>query len=411
MNDAYSFHRSYSDLNNFFPRVHAAYHRIFTLCGINVISAESGVGFMGGSKAYEFLTPSEHGKDLVITCKKCAYSAKKKLAVGVKEYYLEDIKFMSKVSTPGGLNMDKLAAFFELPKRKLAKCVIFKGKNRLIMAVVRGDYEVSQHKLSEILCENITKKATKEEVEALGLIPGYFSPVEIDKSIDINIIVDDSIANTPNLVFGANDIDQSYINVNFGVDFSSSAVHDITQVKANDLCYQCGEPLIETRSVEVGNIFKLDDYYTKRMNLTFQDDEGHVQHPFMGSYGIGMGRLIQAAVDKNRDDKGIIWPWFLAPFKVYLISIGKSKLVQDLTNEIMESLGKEVLYDDRDESVGVKFRDAELLGIPLRIVVSKRYIEENRVEFCTRADRKKWLVDKDKVMETYKHIKNSECIF
>lgn len=411
MNDGYSFHRSYSDLNNFFPKVHAAYNRIFSLCGLDVISAESGVGFMGGSKAYEFLTPSDHGKDIVITCPSCGYSAKKKLAVGVKEYYLDNIQFMSKISTPGAVNMDKLASFFNLPKRKLAKCVVFKSKGGLIMACVRGDYEVSLHKLTDILGETITKKASRDEVISAGLIPGYFSPIDLPLDVNIKIIIDDSIANTPNLVFGANEEGYSYLNVNFGVDFSSDSVHDITQVKADDLCYQCGEPLQEIRSIEVGNIFKLDDYYTKRMNLTYQDDEGCKRYPFMGSYGIGMGRLIQAVVDKNRDDKGIIWPWFLAPFKVYLIAIGKSKLVRDLTNEIMEALGKDVLYDDRDESVGVKFRDAELLGIPLRIVVSKRYIEEGKVEFCTRKDRQKWLVNQEEVIESYNKIKKCECIF
>lgn len=408
MNDGYSFHRSYTDLNNFFPRVHAAYNNIFSRCNIDIISAESAVGFMGGSKAYEFLTPSEHGKDIVITCPTCAYSAKKKLAVGVKEYYTDNIIFMTKIETPGAVNMDKLAEFFNLPKRKLAKCVIFKQQTRLVMAVVRGDYEVSLHKLSEILGGNITKKATKEEVIELGLVPGYFSPIDLPDNIDIDIVIDDSVANTPNLVFGANETGHSYINANFGVDFSCENVHDITEVKANDLCFQCGTPLEETRCLEVGNIFKLDDYYTKRMNLTFQDDEGVKRHPFMGSYGIGMGRLIQAVVDKNRDEKGIIWPWFLAPFKVYLISIGKSKLVNDLTNEVIELLGKVVLYDDRDESVGVKFRDAELLGIPLRIVVSKRYIEDGKVEFCTRNNREKWLVDQNKIVETYNEIKVRE---
>lgn len=408
MNDGYSFHRSYSDLNNFFPRVHAAYNHIFRECNLDVISAESSVGFMGGSKAYEFLTPSEHGKDIVISCPACAYSAKKKLAVGVKEYYQDNIKFMSKIATPGAINMDKLASFFQLPKEKLAKCVIFKYGTRLVMAVVRADYEVSLHKLSEIIGTNITKKATREEIIEAGLVPGYFSPINLPEHVEIRIIMDDSIANTPNLVFGANEEGHSYLNVNFGVDYSSENVFDITEVKADDLCFQCGTPLIETQCLEVGNIFKLDDYYTKSMNLTFQDEEGRVQHPFMGSYGIGMGRLIQAVVDKNRDEKGIVWPWLLAPFKVYLISIGKSKLVHDLTQEVIDSLGKDVLYDDREESVGVKFRDAELLGIPLRIVVSKRYIEEGKVEFCTRRDREKWLVDKNLILQEYNIIKRRE---
>lgn len=408
MNDGYSFHRSYTDLNNFFPRVHAAYKHIFSMCNIDVISAESAVGFMGGSKAYEFLTPSEHGKDIVITCPNCAYSAKKKLAVGVKEYFQDDIVFMTKIETPGAINMEKLAQFFDLPKRKLAKCMVFKQQSRLVMAVVRADYDVSLHKLSEILGANITKKASKEELEQIGLVPGYFSPVNLPENVDIDIVIDDTVANTPNLVFGGNESGHSYINGNFGVDFSCENIYDITAVKANDLCFQCGTPLEETRCLEVGNIFKLDDYYTKRMNLTFQDDEGALKHPYMGSYGIGMGRLIQAVVDKNRDEKGIVWPWFLAPFKVYLISIGKSKLVQDLTNDVIEILGEVVLFDDRDESVGVKFRDAELLGIPLRIVVSKRYIEESKVEFCTRKDREKWLVDQDKILESYNEIKSKE---
>ncbi|QEN05429.1 hypothetical protein EW093_12135 [Thiospirochaeta perfilievii] len=194
--------------------------------------------------------------------------------------------------------------------------------------------------------------------------------------------MDDSVANTPNIVLGGNESGHSYINANFGIDFGCENVHDITEVKAHDLCFQCGSPLQEIRCLEVGNIFKLDDYYTKRMNLTFQDEDGIKRHPYMGSYGIGMGRLIQAVVDKNRDEKGIVWPWFLAPFKVYLISIGKSKIVNDLTQEVRDLLGKVVLFDDRDESVGVKFRDAELLGIPLRIVVSKDILKMVKLNFA-----------------------------
>ncbi|OQY38270.1 MAG: proline--tRNA ligase [Spirochaetaceae bacterium 4572_7] len=408
MNDGYSFHKSYSDLNNFFPKIHAAYNNIFATCHLDVISAESTVGFMGGSKAYEFLSPSDNGKDLVLTCPNCGYSAKKKLAVGAKNYHLDDINFMSKIATPGAINMAKLADFFELPKYKLAKCMLFKGQSKLVMAVVRGDYGVSLHKLSEILGENITRKATKEEVIEQGLIPGYFSPINLSTDIDVTIIIDESIANTPNLVFGANEEGHSYLNTNFGVDFSCESVYDITEVKAGDRCLHCGSELEEVRCLEVGNIFKLDDFYTSRMDLTFQDDTGKVKHPYMGSYGIGMGRLIQAVVDKNRDDKGIVWPWYLAPFKVYLISIGKSKIVKELTEEIIELIGDDVLYDDRDESVGIKFRDAELLGIPLRIVVSKRYIEDEQVEFCTRRERDKWLVDKKHIIEEYNIIKKRE---
>jgi prolyl-tRNA synthetase len=406
MNDAYSFHSTYSDLNNFFPRVHAAYNTIFKICGIDVLSAESGVGFMGGSRAYEFLMPSDMGKDIVIRCPKCGYSAKKKLALGVKDYYSENIKFMELHNSPGANTMVKLADYFNVSKNRLAKSMIFKLGSRLIMAVVRGDYEVSLHKLSVIFGERITKKASPQEIEALGLIPGYFSPVNLPRNVEISVIVDDTIANTPNLIYGSNIDGKSFINVNFGVDFSAESVFDIAQIKADDKCYECNSLLEEIRCIEVGNIFKLDDYYSSRMNLTYQNDNGIKKHVFMGSYGIGMGRLIQSVVEKNRDEKGIVWPWALAPFKVYLISIGKSKIVTDLTEKIIMLLGDDVLFDDRDESVGVKFRDAELLGIPVRVVVSKRYVEENKVEFCTRADRKKWLVDSNAVLESYLEIKN-----
>lgn len=404
MNDGYSFHRSYTDLNNFFPQVHAAYGNIFNRCNIEIISAESGVGFMGGSKAYEFLMPSDHGKDLILECPNCGYSAKKKVALGVKEYYPEDLKFMSKLNTPGANNMNKLSTLLNLPKRKLAKSMIYKAGDKLYMAVVRADYEVSEHKLAQITGIQIISRASRKDIVNAGLVPGFFSPVNLDKSIDITVIVDDTISDTPNLVYGANESEASYINVNFGVDFETPIVADIVRINENDGCFQCGNQLNETRAIEVGNIFKLDDFYTKSMNLKFQDDNGCWRYPSMGSYGIGMGRLIQSVVEANKDEKGIIWPWELAPFKVYLISIGKSQLVKDLTGEIEAHLGKDVLFDDRDETVGVKFRDAELLGIPIRIVVSTRYIEEGKVEFCTRRDRDKWLVDIDQVQEEIKKI-------
>ncbi|MBN2658239.1 MAG: proline--tRNA ligase [Spirochaetales bacterium] len=405
MNDAYSFHRSYSDLNNFFPKVFAAYERIFQRCEVPYITAESEVGVMQGSKAYEFLTEDPQGKDTVVRCGNCGYRAREEVALAVKKNNAGALKPLEKVETGNLRTMSRISRRLELPMDRLGKCMVYSSPAGLVMAVVRADYDVSREKLMRYLGESWLHSATREELDGVGLIPGFMSPINPPESMII--IIDDTVVNTSNLAIASNDLGYYYLNANFGRDFDSYHVTDISRIKEGDLCLSCGAELEEVHALELGNLFKLDDYFTKKMNLQFQDEEGRMRYPFMGSYGIGLGRLIVAIVEANHDERGILWPYDLAPFKYFLMGIGKSQTIKRYVDEIEEMLGPDVLVDDRTESISKKFRDAELLGIPLRIVVSTRYIEDEQVELCDRRTRIKWLVHKNDLKKEIRKWRNA----
>jgi len=393
MSDSYSFHRSYSDLNNFFPKVFAAFQRIFEICSIPVITAQSEVGLMHGSRAYEFLTIDKQGKDIVVFCEDCGYRAREDVALAIKQNHTEKLKPFEEIETGNLKTMKKISKFLSIPYDGLGKTMIYSSSEGLIMAVVRADYEVSREKLCRYLSLPYIKPATKEELDEAGLIPGFMSPINPPENIVV--VVDDSVVNSANLAIASNRQGIYYLNANFGRDFDCFHVVDISRTKEGDICMSCGSVLKELNALELGNLFKLDDFFTKKMHLQFQDEDGTKRYPWMGSYGIGLGRLIVAIVEANHDERGIVWPYELAPYKYFLMGIGKSLTINKYVDEIEELLGPDVLVDDRNESISKKFRDAELIGIPLRIVVSSRYIEDEQIELCDRATRQKWLVHKN----------------
>jgi len=378
MHDAYSFHRSYQDLNNFFPKTFRAYKRVFDRCGIETFAAEAGVGYIGGEKSYEFLMPTDVGRHAIIRCDRCQYCASKEVAVGGKKYLPEEPLPLERLSTPGCTTMDELAVLLEVPKSRLAKSLVYTTPEGLVMAVVRGDYDLGVEKLSAFLKVPVHRPATDEELKQADLVPGYLSPVGCGRSL--RVVVDDAVARSGNLVTGANEPDAHLRNVNFGRDFDSREVADIALTQNERICLQCGGTLREIRAIEVGHIFKLGDYYTRKMDLSFQDERGGSTFPHMGCYGVGLGRLMDAVVRAHHDERGIVWPAALAPFKAYLMSVGKSLSVKKTADDLARELGDQVLYDDRDESPGVKFMDADLLGLPLRIVVASKHMGDGVVE-------------------------------
>ncbi len=382
MKDAYSFHKSFYELNNFFPKMFAAYSNIFKRCRVPVVTAEAGVGFIGGEKAYEFLMPSENGDDVVIRCSSCQYLANRDIAKGKKESITGEPKKLEKVHTPNCTTIDELAGFLGVPKFRIAKSVIYSTSKGYVMAVVRGDYEVSEEKLSKAINANILGLANDGELEEEGLNPGYLSPIGLKD--DIRVVVDELVKSSANLIYGANEDEHHFVNGNFGRDYFTEEVHDISITKEEDQCLQCGGVLKEFKAIELGHIFKLGDVYTRALNLYFQSENGKKEYPHMGCYGIGLGRLIYSIVEYNSDNNGIIWPISIAPFRVYLMAIGKSRSVKNVTMRLYEAFEGEVLFDDRDESPGVKFKDSEVLGIPFRIVVSSRNIERGIVEVVSR---------------------------
>jgi prolyl-tRNA synthetase len=395
MYDGYSFHRSYNELNNFFPRMFAAFSRIFDRCNIPTRAAEAAVGFIGGEKSYEFLMPSERGAHEIIVCEQCNYCASRDIAVGGKEYQTGEQKPLEKVSTPDCASISEVAAFLGLSPNRLAKTLVYTTPDGLVMAVVRGDYEVAEEKLANYLGCPLLKKAGDPALVEAGLIPGYLSPVGQDERL--RVVVDDSVARSANLVLGANEEGYHLLNVNF-------EIADISLTRQEKTCLLCGGRLGAIKAIELGHIFKLGEYYSKSMNLQFQEERGSMAFPHMGCYGIGLGRLMDAVVLANHDEEGIIWPPHIAPYKAFLMSIGKSLAVKKEVELLNEELGDTALYDDRHESPGVKFKDADLVGLPVRVVVSSKHLSEGRVELRERRSGKISLVSKAHVLDAVEEM-------
>ena len=400
MKDAYSFHRSYSELNNFFPRIFNSYLRIFERCRIPVVSAESGVGIMGGSRAYEFLYPHPQGKDFVLICSRCGYKANRTVAVGIKASDHEMLKGLTQVPMEE-TSLLKQAKALDLPLSRMVKPRVYITDKGPIMAVVRADYDVSADKLSALVGTSVNRLANEKTLKKYELYPGFISPVHSPEGV--RVIVDDLVVNTPNLAMGNNQPGSIYINANFGRDFDLPETADIAQLKKGDSCMGCGAPLESITAIELGNIFKLDDFYTKKLRFSYNDANGRQHHPFMGAYGMGLGRVLSCVAEANRDEKGLVWPYDLAPYKFFLMGIGKSSRITEEVDEIYQELGPDnVLLDDRRESISVKFRDADLLGIPMKIVVSRHFIEKGEINLSDRKTGKKWYVKRENLKEEIK---------
>lgn len=278
------------------------------------------------------------------------------------------------------------------------------------MAVVRGDYEISEEKLSRFIESPVLRLASDSELKSVRLVAGFLSPIGInfdEPEKRIMLVVDDTIVRSSNLVFGANEEDYHLKNVNYGRDFYTENVADISLPREADICLQCGGKLKETKAVEVGHIFKLGDRYSRNMNLFYQDDNGRKKYVHIGCYGIGIGRLLYAVVEANHDKRGIVWPPDVSPYKVYLIAIGKSNTVKKAAETLYSNIKDETLYDDRNESPGVKFADSDLLGFPLRVVVSSRNLSKNLIEISVRKTGKVTLVQKDRAAEEILSILDS----
>lgn len=394
MKDAYSFHRTYHELNNFFPKVFAAYERIFARCGLSTISAESGVGFMGGDKAYEFHLPMDGGGNTVIVCDSCGYRANREIAKSIKEPREATPLPVRELETEGCTTMRRLAAHLDLPLSNLAKAIVYATEKRFIMAVVRGDFDICYDKLTGLLQEPGLHIATDDELSRLELIRGHLSPIGRD---DLLVVADESVVKSANLVYGSNTQGRHFANINHGRDYTADVVGDIVQVGEGHKCLQCHAPLRELRTMELGNIFKLADFYSRAMDLHFHDDGGNVVYPQMGSYGIGLGRLLSAVVESHHDDSGIAWPTHLAPYTAFLMGIGKSLAVKRTLERLHEEMPNEILFDERHESPGVKFKDADLIGVPLRILVTGKLLETGKAEVYTRKTRTARVVGIEKV--------------
>jgi prolyl-tRNA synthetase len=392
MKDAYSCDRDEAGLDVSYWAQHGAYVRTFERLGLETIAVSSDVGMMGGSQAHEFMVLNPAGEDVLVLCETCDYAANRQIAIVPKpDAAPEDALPLEEVATPGTTTIATLAAFLGVGPERTAKAAFFMtGDGRLVTAIVRGDHEVNETKLvNAVTATGGIRPATVEEIKAAGMEPGYGSPIGAHDTV---VVVDDLVARSPNLVAGANREGFHYRNVNVGRDYTADVIADITNAQAGDRCPLDGGMLTLRNGIEVGNIFKLGTKYSDAFGASYLGEDG-VAHPIvMGSYGIGVGRNVACIVEAHHDDKGIVWPAEVAPYAAHLVSIGAAK--EPRVSEVAERLHSlaaeagvrhEILWDDRDESPGVKFTDAELLGMPWILTVSPRSLAAGGVEVTERA--------------------------
>lgn len=397
MLDSYSLDRDSEGLDRQYDAHYDAYFRIFKRCGLTAVAVRSDTGMMGGKMAHEYMYLTPIGEDSLLFCDSCGYSANRQVAAMQKPVPAAETALpLQKVATPNASSIEELAEFLHIGKEKTAKAVFFVGKfeddekkieyERFIFAVVRGDMEVNETKLTNLVKAKELRPAQDEEIKVTGAVPGYASPLGLK---DVLVVVDDLIPQSPNLAAGANEVGYHLLNVNYGRDYTAALVADITAAGEGSLCPQCGKPMRLTRGVEVGNIFKLGTRYTDSLSATYLDENGEAHAVVMGSYGIGVGRLLACAAEEHHDDKGLIWPVSIAPYPVHLVVLaGKTMDTMQTALEVetlLKEAGLEPLFDDREESAGVKFNDADLIGLPLRVTVSERALKQGGLEFKRRA--------------------------
>lgn len=397
MKDSYSLDADEAGLDVSYQLHWKAYDRIFRRCGLKFIVVGADVGMMGGSASHEFMAFSPNGEDTILICSSCNYAANQEVATFRREPPVsEPQQPLEEVATPNTPTIEALAEFLGIPKSRTAKAVFYRaGSGRFVFAVIRGDLEVNETKLRKIVQEGTLIPATAEEIRGIGAEPGYGSPVGVKEA---TIVVDESVRDTPNLVAGANKPGYHLKNVNLGRDYQADFVADIASAEDGFPCPNCGEPMRAERAIEVGNIFKLGTRYSESLGARYLDAEGK-EHPIvMGSYGIGSGRVAATIVEQRHDERGILWPYEVAPFHVSLVSLAKESTDEtaqaaDRLYADLQAAGVEVLYDDRvDQSAGVKFADADLIGNPLRVTVSPRTLKQGQVELKGRSESEATLV-------------------
>lgn len=400
MKDSYSLDADWHGLEKQYQAHYDAYLRIFRRMGLPVIAVASDSGMMGGKLSHEFMYLNPIGEDTLMLCDSCGYAANRQVARFSKPRPAPEPPLpIERVHTPQTRTIESLARYLNIPESKTAKAVFLTAsliennqlKEQLVMAIVRGDMELNETKLANLLHAVDLRPASEDEIRASGAVPGFASPIGLR---NVLVAVDDLIPHCPNLVAGANQEDYHLRNVNFGRDYTTPLVADLTAARTGDPCPQCQAALRTERGIEVGNIFQLGTTYSEAMGCTFQDEDGQVKPVVMGSYDIGVGRLMGCLAEAYHDDKGLKLPISVAPFEVHLVLLGgkDSAAVRQLAEQFytqMQAAGLEVLYDDREESPGVKFNDADLIGIPLRVTVSKRTMENRTLEIKARKEEEK----------------------
>ncbi len=407
MKDLYSFDIDEAGLDNNYQRIAQAYKNIYARLSLPALMVEADSGAIGGKASHEFMVLTESGEDEILRCPECGYASNTEKAQSTKSKMPEEIPLaLTEVSTPEMKTIEGVANFLKLPTAKTIKAVFYSADGEFIFVIIRGDLEVNETKLKNKLKCSDLHLATEDEVNSADIIAGFASPVGIK---GVKVVADDSVTSGANYVVGANKPGYHFINANYQRDFKADLIADITLVHDGDSCPNCKGKLSSVRGIEVGHIFKLGTFMSEKMGAFFLDAEGVSRPIVMGCYGIGLGRLMAAEVEQNHDDKGIIWPLSIAPYQIYLcpLSLDKGDVLsvsESIYNNLQE-VGIEVLYDDRDISAGIKFNDADLLGIPLRLTVSPRTLKNQTIELKWRTDKEsQFLSLKDAVDDIKKQL-------
>jgi prolyl-tRNA synthetase len=407
MKDAYSFDADWEGLDGSYDAARAAYVRIFERCGVPATPVLADSGAIGGKDSEEFIFLFDQGESTVLFCENGDYGATDEKAVHKKkELPAEEQLPLEEVSTPGQKTIDDLVKFLKVPHERTLKAVFYEADGEPVFVAIRGDLEVNEAKLRNVLKTVELAPMDEAAVRKHGLVAGSASPVGLK---NIRIVADDRAIGSHNFVAGANKPDVHYKNVNHGRDWNADIVTDISLAREGDVCPRCGGTLRTKRGQEMGHVFKLGTVYTEKLEAAFSDADGNLQHPVMGCYGIGVGRTFAAAIEANHDERGIVWPAELAPYDVHVVGLGFDKPgVRESAEQVYQQLqdaGLEVLFDDREEgSAGVKFNDADLLGMPVRVTVSPRSIENGGAEIKRRTEKDAQVVGLDAVASTVRDL-------
>ena len=400
MKDAYSFHMDEEDLEVSYQAMVRAYKNIYTRCGLSVIMVEADSGAIGGKDSHEFILLADSGEDTVVLCQGCDYAANAEKARFTKRPQAgEEPLQLEEVHTPGVRTIEELARFLDIPTSRTLKAVFYMADGEIVFATIRGDLEVNDVKLRNSLRANELRLASPEEVANAGLVAGSASPVGLAR---VRVIADDSIHLGSNFVVGANKDDHHLLNANCPRDFEADIVTDIALAEAGHACSNCGSSLETRRGIEVGHVFKLGTRYSEVIGAYFPGQDGIKRPIIMGCYGIGIGRLLSAAIEQHHDESGIVYPTPIAPYHVSLLALNVENRevaeAGEATYDVLSKAGIQVLYDDRSESAGVKFNDADLLGLPVRLVVSARNLRQDALEVKRRSESEASSVPRDQVV-------------
>ena len=401
MKDAYSFHATQEDLDGYYERVVEAYRAIFRRLDLPILIVEADTGMMGGTVAHEFMLLADGGEDSLLVCPNGDYAANQEIAIAVRDdgASVAD-EPVTEIHTPGATTIAALCEVAHCTPAQTLKAVFYVAGEAVVMALVRGDLDVNEVKLRNVLSRDV-RTLTVEEARERGLVAGYAGPAGLHVAGPVLLVADDSVVGAGSLIAGANRTDFHLRGVAYGRDFTADLVADIALVTPGMRCVRCGAPLELRRGIEAGNTFKLGMLYTQAMGATFLDESGTNRPMIMGCYGLGITRTLACVIEQHHDAEGIIWPTSVAPYAYHLLAVGNDPAVVDAAERIHAALGEEkTLFDDRVTSAGIKLKDADLLGMPVRITVSARSLTAGGVELRVRRTSETSIVSVEEVVAT-----------